>query len=320
MRVDRSSAATSAVVAPRVGWSIGGDTKQTTLSGNAGLFAGRIPLDALAFGALPMRSVTLPASPGTMAQTATFVNVGSAALDLPRAFHWDLQLDRRLGRWLLRAKYDDRHSSREPLVDPVTLAPVDQNAEPVLLSTTGSSGSRSIETTAGFRASTGSELYVSYVRGWTSGDTNTLAATEGLFRMPFVQPNQRGPLPIDIPHRLLAWSIVHLPGRFTVAPFLEVRSGFPYTAIDDQWTIVGAANQYRLPWMASLDLSANRIVSLPFHLPDARVGLKLYNVASVHTEREVQRDIARPDFGALYDPVPRDFSIVFEFLWGHSHH
>jgi hypothetical protein len=73
---------------------------------------------------------------------------------------------------------------------------------------------------------------------------------------------------------------------------------------------------HRLPWMASLDLSATRIIGLRHHLPDARVGIKLYNIVAVNTEREVQRDVERADFGTRYDPVPRDFSVVFEFLWG----
>ena len=51
-------------------------------------------------------------------------------------------------------------------------------------------------------------------------------------------------------------------------------------------------------------------------LPDARIGLKLYNVAAVHTERDVQRDLARADFGQTYNPIPRDFTLVFELLWG----
>jgi hypothetical protein len=45
--------------------------------------------------------------------------------------------------------------------------------------------------------------------------------------------------------------------------------------------------------------------------------LKIYNVASFHNARDVQRDIARDDFGATYNPIPRDFSFVFELLWGH---
>ena len=96
-----------------------------------------------------------------------------------------------------------------------------------------------------------------------------------------------------------------------------MRSGFPFTAIGDDWLNVGAPNAYRLPWFESLDLSVNKIVSLPRGLPAARVGIKLYNIASVNTERAVQRDIVRNDFGTTYDPIPRDFSFVFEFLWGH---
>jgi hypothetical protein len=252
------------------------------------------------------------------ASSTTFVNQAVGTLDLPQAVRWDLQVERRLGAWLVRARYEDRSGTHEPVVDPnaSSIAPAPRSI-PVFVTSRGTSRSRTLETTAGFRSASGNELYASYVRGWTEGDTNTVAATEGLFRAPFVQPNLRGPLAIDVPHRVLAWSIVQLPRRFTIAPFLEMRSGFPFTAIDDSWSIVGPAGAYRLPWMATLDLSVHRVVSLPRGLPDARVGLKLYNLASTGTEREVQRDITRADFASRYDPVPRDFSIVFQFLWGH---
>jgi len=122
-----------------------------------------------------------------------------------------------------------------------------------------------------------------------------------------------------VPNRVLVWGVFHLPAQLTVAPFLETRNGFPYVAINDAWLIAGTPGAYRLPWMTTLDLSATRVIPLPHHLPDARIGLKLYNVLSAHTEREVQRDLDRPDFGTTYDPVPRDFSLVFEFLWGRRH-
>ena len=102
----------------------------------------------------------------------------------------------------------------------------------------------------------------------------------------------------------------------TVAPFVDVRSGFPYSAVDENWLYVGERNAQRLPWFGSLDLYVNKIVGLPGRLPDARVGLKLYNVASAHSARDVQTDIERPDFGTTYNPVPRDFTMVFELLWG----
>jgi hypothetical protein len=123
-------------------------------------------------------------------------------------------------------------------------------------------------------------------------------------------------LATEIPNRFLAWGLLGLPGGMTFAPFLTVRNGFPYSAIDDDWVYVGARNSRRMPWFGSLDISVTRVVDLPRQLPHARVGLKLYNLISVNTERDIQRDIASPDFGVRYDPVPRDFSLVCVFLVG----
>ena len=41
---------------------------------------------------------------------------------------------------------------------------------------------------------------------------------------------------------------------------------------------------FRLPWYGTLDLSINKIVDLPSRLPKARVGMKFYNLAEIHTE------------------------------------
>jgi hypothetical protein len=219
----------------------------------------------------------------------------------------------------VRVRYQERHSTHDLIVQPSAAGSGDLAAgpAPVVLSSSGASQSRSLETTAGLRRR-GNEFYVSYVRAATLGDQNSLDATEGLLRPTFEQVNLRGPLPIDVPHRVLAWGLFHIPGQFTIAPFLDTRSGFPYVAIDDNWLVVEPPGAHRLPWMTSLDLSATRIVGLSHRLPEARVGLKLYNIVSSNTERAVQRDIERPDFGTQYDPVPRDFSFVFEFLWGRN--
>ena len=71
------------------------------------------------------------------------------------------------------------------------------------------------------------------------------------------------------------------------------------------------------PTFGSLDISVTRVVDLPRQLPHARVGLKLYNLMAINTERDIQRNVASPDFGMRYDPIPRDFSVVCVFLLGH---
>ena len=319
VRVDAATGSSNAPLAPRVGWTVGRDGGRTTIGGSAGLFTETLPLSALAFNSLPARRIMTYDALGLAATTNTLLNETASYLDDMNALRWDVELNRRAGAWLFRFRYEQRRGRHELVVTPGAAAD-DPSAtlSATTLSSTGTSQARSLETTAGYRGLGGAEWYVSYVRAATSGAQNSLDATEGVMRAPFVQAVGYGPLLADVPHRVLAWGVLHLPGRFTVAPFLEMRSGFPYTAIDDRWVMVGAPNAYRLPPAATLDLSATRVFGLPHHLPDARVGLKLYNIASAHTDREVQTDVARSDFGTRYDPLLRDFSIVFELLWGHQ--
>jgi hypothetical protein len=316
VRSDETTTVGDPPVSPRVGWTLGSATGRTTFSGSVGLFSDILPLDAQGFTQLPVRTLVSVDALGSAAPPVVIGNTIAGPLHVPQAVHWDAELDRRVNIWTLRLRYEERRGTHELIVAPP--GSTGDAVTPIadMLSSSGASHSRSLETTAGVRAAGGTEAYVSYVRSRSWGSQNSLDQTEGLMRVPFVQANLSGPLPIDVPHRLLAWGVFHLPARFTVAPFLDARSGFPYTALDDGWMMASMPGQYRLPWTASVDLSATKIVGLPRHLPEARVGVKLYNIVSTNTEREVQRDIARADFGTRYDPVPRDFSLVFEFLWG----
>jgi hypothetical protein len=312
VRYDRTSAAAAGTVTPRVAWTIKPAHGNASVSGSAGLFADKLVLGALAFPSFPSRTEQVfDASGVASGAPITLANIIAGPLRTPRAARWDLAFDDRFDSgWLARAKYQERHGRDELVLNP--------EADAVLaLSSTGTSTARSLETTVGYRAPKARhEIYVSYVRASTHGDLNSVDAVQGIFKEPFVQPNAAGPLPMDVPNRVLAWGLLRLPGRVTVAPFVDVRNGFPYSAVDENWLYVGERDGQRLPWFGSLDLYVNKIVGLPRHLPDARVGLKLYNLASMHSARDVQRDIDRPDFGTTYNPIPRDFTMVFELLWG----
>ena len=284
-----------------------------------------LPDEGIRTGDAPDGTGAGPATlaPGLPDSVAVRTPMSSTALRTPQAARFDVALTQRLSVWLVRVRYEQREGRHETVVTPGLIAPTQAAAQayvrPLTLDGSGASHARSLEATAGFRTRGGTEGYASYVRASTTGPQNAFDSIEGLMRAPFVQAEQTGPLPVDVPHRVLAWGVFHLPSNLTVAPFLDARSGFPFTAIDDAWGVAGRPGAYRLPWMASLDLSVTRITRLPLGLPDARVGLKLYNIVSTGTEREVQRDLARADFGTRYDPVPRDFSVVCEFLWGRHH-
>ncbi len=314
VRYDWSSTSRAAL-SPRVAWTIKLPDGASTLGGSAGIYADKIPLSAYAFASGQPRLVQTWDAGGVLTSSVLFTNVRTGTWSTPTASRWDLEFDHRLNQaWQVRVKYQERHGRHELVVDPVVSSP---QAGSLVLGDGGESSARSLEMTAAYRGpGRRNELYLSYVQSRALGSSNTLAAVDGALRDAYVQAGQVAPLPADVPHRFLAWGVFHLPARISVAPFLEVRSGFPFTPIDELWAYAAPVNSARLPWFGALDLYVNKEMVISPRLPEVRFGLKLYNVASVHTERDVQRDLARPDYGQTYNPIPRDFTFVFELLWG----
>ena len=315
LRYDRFSAVGSNTVSPRLAWTLK-RSEHTSISGSAGLFVDKFVLAALAFPELPARVVQpFGVSGSPLGGSQVISNVVDGDLRVPRATRWDIGLDHTFTTgWIAHVRYQERYGTHELILQPSFDA---AGAPTLALSSTGRSTERGVETTIGYRNTRiGDEFYVSYVRSSARGDLNTFENIEGLSRDPFVQPNQVGPLAADLPHRLIAWGLFRIPAGMTFAPFLTFRSGFPSSLINDDWVYVGPRNGARLPTYGALDISVTRVVDLPRQLPHARVGLKLYNIMDVNTQREIQRDIAAPDFGVRYDPIPRDFSFVFVFLLG----
>jgi hypothetical protein len=317
VRYDRFGAIGNNTLSPRLAWTLKRDDDRTSISGSVGLFVDKFVLGALAFPAFPTRVVQVFDATGTASGSPqSIANTVDGPLRIPHAARWDIGLDRTFAKgWIAHVRYQERHGGDELILQPS----VDLAGLPTLaLSSAGRSTERGLETTVGYqRTDTGNEFYVSYVRSSARGDLNTFESLEGLSKDPFIQPNQFGSLPTEIPNRLIAWGLLRIPGGLTFAPFLTVRNGFPYSTIDGNWVYVGSRNGVRLPAFGSLDISVTRVVDLPRQLPRARVGLKLYNLMAVNTERDIQRNVASPDFGARYDPVPRDFSVVCVFLLGH---
>ncbi len=62
-----------------------------------------------------------------------------------------------------------------------------------------------------------------------------------------MRANQYGTLPFDIPHRFLAYGEVKAPHEFTLMPALEIRSGFPFSFVNDRLDFVGVRNRARFP-------------------------------------------------------------------------
>jgi hypothetical protein len=313
-----ATTATGQTWSPRVAWTVKLPGNNSTIGGSVGLFGDKVPLEARVFPSLPGRMIqSYDESGAPLGPARILANTIGGPLKTPIATRWDVEFDRHLSaNWLARVKYQERYGRDELVVTPLMLS---ESTGLLALQSTGISQSRSIEATIAYRgAQDGHEVYVSYVRSRTRGNLNSFDFIEGVAKQPFVQPDEIGPLAADVPNRVLTWGVLHLPEAITIAPFLEIRSGFPFSAIAEDWTYVGLRNSYRFPWFGSLDLYVNKVFNLGDHLPAARIGLKIFSLASAHTERDVQADIMRSDFGTFYNPIGRFSGGVFELLWGHK--
>ena len=146
---------------------------------------------------------------------------------------------------------------------------------------------------------------------WAKGtaDLNNYDQFAGNLRNPIVRPNENNLIPTDVRHRLLLRGTLGLPGQWDFAPVLELRSGFPWSAVDEFQDFVGPRNRAgRLPAVHTLDFTLAR----PWRFKKYRFrgGLKLYNALGASAERDVQSNVTSPDYGRFSTPssAPSDSS------------
>ena len=104
---------------------------------------------------------------------------------------------------------------------------------------------------------------------------------------------------------------IGLPGKWDFAPVLELRSGFPWSAVDEFQDFVGPRNRAgRLPAVRTLDFTLAR--PWRFKSYRFRAGLKVYNVFGASAERDVQNNMTSPDYGTAFNPIERSIGFVLQ--------
>ncbi len=236
VRLDRSSL-TRAVFSPRVGaiLSLRADSR-AILRGGIGLFTERTPLLAGAFEAFEPRAVT---TYGPTGQATSLLTPRRGALDPARAVVWNLQYDYKFDEHTgMRVNHLRRSGRQQLIVTPEDAA--------LLLSSTGRSRYHETEVTLRRARSDSKQASLSYVYSRSEGDLNGFDLLFGNIRTPVIRANTYGRTAVDVPHRLVAFAATEV-GRWRVAPLLEVRSGFPYSPVDDAQQFDGPAERPPLP-------------------------------------------------------------------------
>jgi outer membrane receptor protein involved in Fe transport len=304
LRFDRDSVTDSVNTAPRAGFvlALTKDGK-TLLKGGAGLFYDRVPLNIPAFPHLPSRTVIALDPLGGILSSTRYANIISNSLQNPRSEVWNLEVDREVIRNLLvRVGYQQRNTVHEFVLTPIAFG----STGILSLSNRGHDFYRELQVTGRYQIGH-STLNASYVHSKAFGDLNDFNQFFGNNPQAVIQPNQRGRLGFDAPNRVLAWGEIAAPWKLTVAPVLDIHTGFPYSTINQFRDFVGPRNQLRFPRFVSTDLQVLREIRLPIKDKHARVGFGVYNVFNRFNPRDVQNDVDSFRSGQFFNGVGRTF-------------
>lgn len=306
-RMDRDAIVDKLNWSPRAGVAVAvARDGRAILRGGFGTFVQRTPLNVGAFPSYERRTVSRFASDGLpIGAPIAYANVIDGELRTPSANVGNVEWDQRFGRRVLfKAAFLERKGSHAHVLTP------DPAAGALRLTSTGTSRYRELETTLRYLGGERRDISVSYVRAHGTGDLNDYDQFYGNLRNPLVRRNENNLSPTDVPHRLVLRGTLGLPGKWDLAPLLELRSGFPWSAVNEFQDFVGARNRAgRLPAVRTLDFTLAR----PWRIAGRRfrAGVKVYNVFGASADRDVQTNLTAPDYGTFYNPIERSIGVTF---------
>ncbi|MGD0957053.1 MAG: hypothetical protein ABR953_09505 [Candidatus Acidiferrales bacterium] len=106
---------------------------------------------------------------------------------------------------------------------------------------------------------------------------------------------QPGRLAWDAPNRFLSRGWTSLPWwNLLFSYFLEYRSGFPFSAINDQQQLVGVANNLRYPDYVNLNVGLEK--RFHFHNHDWAIRISGINITDHKNPTAVVNNVDAPNF------------------------
>lgn len=318
IRAERDSIAGNWNPSYRAGfaYSFGGGSR-TVIRGGAGVFIDRISLLVPTFLKLPQRTETFYGPGGGVRAMRRFTPKVIGNIRNAKSLGWNFQLDHELvSNLFLRVGYQQRRTRRNFLIDPAVGAAGGSAPENFLtLSNTGRDLYREYQVTLRYRLAGSGHFTTSYVRSSSVGDLNDLGSIYGPTPAAIIRANERAPLRFDVPHRLMTWTEFGLPGGLRAIPVWEIRSGFPYSEMDENRDFAGPRNRAgRFPIYNSIDLQITKNIAINFKGKERRfrTGLRLFNILNTFNPQDVQANLASAYYGTFYRGVRRKIRAIFE--------
>lgn len=315
-RFDRDQIARENNISPRFSFLFSPfKNNRAIVRGGAGIFFDRAPFSVGYFDQLPARTETSFAPDGVIlsATPRRFINTVEGDLRNPRSNRFNFQLDRQItSRLVARVGYLHRATRDDFIINPRPLDLASPNialgfTDALALSSTGRSRYRELQFLTVYKDPRRFDLNLSYTNSRARGDLNTIDRVIGDFPAFVVRPNESSRLPFDAPHRFLAYGTLRTRYAIHISPLLEIRSGLPFSAVDERLNFVGARNHTgRFPTFMTLDLQVTKSFRVPYiKKRRVRVGVAVFNLTGHFNPMNVQNNVTSPDFGAFSNSFGR---------------
>ena len=311
LRFDWDEIVRKALVSPRLAlvYAPPGDKNTTKISAGIGLYYEHTYLYDLAQTYAGIRYDTYydadgvtPTGPAEESEYAA----NDGQLNAPRALNWSVGLERKLP-WAINAgaNFMEKHTTN-------VFAFANESGTAVLtgnyLLTNGREDRYSSEEFDA-RKVFGNDytVYVSY----THSSARTNAALDYLPTPSPLGAQQSGPLPWDVPNRVISWGWLPVPfswlrKRWDFVYLLDEHTGFPYTAVNATQEVVGAAGGQRFPDFVNFSPG----LEWKFHFRGQYWGLRgvMQNATNSADPAVVNNVVDSPEFGIFSELQGRAFT------------
>ena len=294
--------------APRLAfaWSPAQFHGATKLSAGIGLYYEHTQLEYLERALAGIRYDTYFASDGVTPTTPpllTNFNFNAASLREARALNWSIGLEQKLPG----ATYVTANLIRKRVSD--EFAYVNQAGATAL------SGNYALTNTREDHDSLEEiDLRHTFAHGYTlfgaytHSTAHTNSAIDYAPTISMLGPQQSGPLPWDSPNRILSWGwlpfdVLWFKKNWDFVYSLDWHTGFPYTSVDANDQVSGAAGSRRFP--AYRNFSPG--LEWRFHFRGSYFGLRgvMENITDAGNYQVVNNNIDSPQYGSFTEPLGR---------------
>jgi hypothetical protein len=155
------------------------------------------------------------------------------------------------------------------------------------------------------------DLITSYVHSQARENLNTFVNFYGAILDPIVGEDQYAAAASVAPNRLFLRGQAMPTARWLLLGSFDVRSGLPYSVVNEDLEFVGPRNERRFPTYVRTELGFDRRVSLAHAHP--WLGLRVANALGAFLPTDVQANLGSPNFGSFYNSEYREFRIHVRF-------